>query len=162
MSRHDDADRLRHLLEAARKAVALAAGKARVDIEVDEVVQLALARLLEIVGEAAGKVTPAYRDAHSEIPWAAMGGLRNRLAHAYFDVDLDVLLDTSSRTISPPSSGRSRGCCPATTRPADGAELPGGERQPLLLPPTGVEPRSPPAARRARGGGLGAHPSRVY
>ena len=93
MSRHDDAVRLRHLLEAARKAVALAAGKARVDIEADEVVQLALARLLEIVGEAAGKVTPAYRDAHSEIPWAAMGGLRNRLAHAYFDVDLGVLLD---------------------------------------------------------------------
>ncbi len=93
MSRHDDSVRLLHILDAARKAVALAAGKVRVEIETNHVTQLALARLLEIVGEAAGKVSPACREAHPEIPWAAMGGLRNRLAHAYFDVDLDVLLD---------------------------------------------------------------------
>lgn len=53
MSRHDDAVRLRHMLDAARKAVALTAGKARVDVDSDEVIQLALARLLEIIGEAA-------------------------------------------------------------------------------------------------------------
>jgi uncharacterized protein with HEPN domain len=93
MSRHDDSVRLRHMLDAARKAVSLAAGKSAVDIKADEVTQLALARLLEILGEAAGKVSAPYKAAHPEIPWAAMGGLRNRLAHAYFDIDLDVLLD---------------------------------------------------------------------
>lgn len=63
--------------------------------------QLALARLLEIVGEAAGRVSPEYRAAHPELPWAAMSGLRNRLAHAYFDVDLDVLLDIVTNDLPP-------------------------------------------------------------
>ncbi len=93
MSRHDDAARLRHMLDAAKKALALTAGKTRHEIEGDEIGQLALARLLEIVGEAAGKVSTHFQQQHPEIPWPAMGGLRNRLAHAYFDVDLDVLLD---------------------------------------------------------------------
>jgi uncharacterized protein with HEPN domain len=93
MSRHDDEVRLRHMLDAARKAVALTAGKTRVQVAADEISQLALARLLEIVGEAAGKVSPAFREAHPELPWDEMAGLRNRLAHAYFDVDLDVILD---------------------------------------------------------------------
>jgi uncharacterized protein with HEPN domain len=61
-----------------------------------EVAQLALARLL-IVGEASGKVSTTLRDVHPEIPWAAIGGLRNRLVHAYFDVDLDVLMDIASK-----------------------------------------------------------------
>jgi len=61
MSRHDDRVRLRHVLDAARRAVALTAGKTRVQVEGDEICQLPLARLLEIVGEAAGKVSPAFR-----------------------------------------------------------------------------------------------------
>lgn len=101
MSQHDDAVRLRHMLDAARKAVGLAAGRSREQVEADEIGQLALARLLEIVGEAAGKVSPAFRAAHPEMPWAEMGGLRNRLAHAYFDVDLDVLLDVVAKDLPP-------------------------------------------------------------
>ena len=101
MSQHDDAVRLRHMLDAARKAVELAAGRSREQLEADEIGQLALARLLEIVGEAAGKVSPAFRAAHPEMPWAEMGGLRNRLAHAYFDVDLDVLLDVVTTDLPP-------------------------------------------------------------
>ncbi len=63
--------------------------------------QLALARLLEIVGEAAGKVSPEFRSAHPELPWTDMSGLRNRLVHAYFDVDLDVLLDIIEKDLPP-------------------------------------------------------------
>ena len=101
MSRHDDSVRLRHMLDAARKAVALAAGKTRAQVAADEIGQLALARLLEIVGEAAGRLSPEYRTAHPELPWPEMTGLRNRLAHAYFDVDLEVLLDVVSRDLPP-------------------------------------------------------------
>ena len=101
MSRHDDAVRLRHLAEAARKAVALTAGRPKAEVAADEIGQLALARLLEIVGEAAGKVSPEFRAAHPELPWAEMSGLRNRLAHAYFDVDLDVLLDVVATDLPP-------------------------------------------------------------
>ena len=70
-------------------------------MEADEIGQLALARLLEIVGESAGKVTSDYRAAPPELPWPEMNGLRNRLAHAYFDVDLDVLLDVVSKDLPP-------------------------------------------------------------
>ncbi len=99
MSRHDDSVRLSHVLDAARRAVALTSGRTREQVAGDEVVQLALARLLEILGEAAGKVTPAFRAAHPELPWSEMTGLRNRLVHAYFDVDLDVLLDVVEKDL---------------------------------------------------------------
>lgn len=99
MSRHSDEVRLRHMLDAARKAVALTTGKSRSAVASDELTQLALARLLEIVGEAAGKVSPELRAAHPELPWIEMGGMRNRLAHAYFDIDLDVLLDVTSKDL---------------------------------------------------------------
>ena len=101
MSRHDDSVRLRHMLDAARRAVSLVGGRTRAQVEADEIGQLALARLLEIVGEAAGKVTSDYRAAHPELPWPEMSGLRNRLAHAYFDVDLDVLLDVVAKDLPP-------------------------------------------------------------
>lgn len=99
MSRHDEAVRLRHMLDAARKAIALTSGRARTEIEADEIAQLALARLLEIVGEASRRVSPGYQQAHPEIPWAAMGGLRNRLVHAYFDIDMDVLMDIAQKDL---------------------------------------------------------------
>jgi uncharacterized protein with HEPN domain len=114
MSRHDDSVRLRHMLDASRKAIALTSGKTRALVERDEVGQLALARLLEIVGEAAGKVSPGFRDAHPEIPWSEMGGLRNRLAHAYFDIDLDVLLDIVAKDL-PPLVAKIEGILAATT-----------------------------------------------
>ncbi len=101
MSRHDDTIRVRHMLDASRKAVALLAGRTRAQLAADEVAQLALARLLEIVGEAAGRVSPAYRTSHPQLQWAEMGGLRNRLAHAYFDVDLDVLVDIVVKDLPP-------------------------------------------------------------
>jgi uncharacterized protein with HEPN domain len=61
-----DQDRLRHMLEAALKA-------------------------MEIVGEAAGNVSEEFCQKHSEIPWKKIAGTRNRLIHGYFDVDLDII-----------------------------------------------------------------------
>jgi uncharacterized protein with HEPN domain len=57
MSRHDDAVRLRHMLEHTREAVTLVRGKKRQDLDSERVLSLALVRLLEIIGEAAGRVT---------------------------------------------------------------------------------------------------------
>src|SRR5207253_9729860 len=83
--------RLRHILDAARKAVDFAAGKSRPDLNADEKLSLALVRLLEIVGEAATQVSAQTREAHPEIPWREISGTRNRLSHGYFDVDLDIV-----------------------------------------------------------------------
>jgi uncharacterized protein with HEPN domain len=56
--------------------------------------QLALMRLIEIVGEAASRVSPMVQSAHTDIAWAAIVGMRNRLVHAYFAVDLDRVWET--------------------------------------------------------------------
>jgi uncharacterized protein with HEPN domain len=76
---------------AAREAMALAGGKVRADLDRDRLLNLALVRLLEIVGEAAARVTPALRGSHPEVPWPQIVGLRNRLIHGYDSVDFDIL-----------------------------------------------------------------------
>jgi uncharacterized protein with HEPN domain len=82
---------LRHMLDHAREAVSMVQGKTRVDLDTDRKLNLALVRLLEIIGEAAGRISKADRDRYSNIPWAEIVGLRNRLIHGYDEVDLDIL-----------------------------------------------------------------------
>ena len=55
---------------------------------------LAVVRLLEIIGEAAQGVSGSFREAHPEISWTKMAGMRDRLIHGYFDVNLDVVWET--------------------------------------------------------------------
>ena len=94
MPKSDDATRARHMLQAARKALGFAQGRCRADLDGDEQFALSLVRLLEILGEAAARVTDGTRRANEEIPWAEMVGMRNRLIHGYDVVDHDVLWQT--------------------------------------------------------------------
>lgn len=87
----DDGLRLRHMLEAARKAVAFAEHRTRQDLDTDEQFALALTRLLEVIGEAAAAVSDTAREGSPAIPWRSIISTRNRLIHGYFDVDLDVV-----------------------------------------------------------------------
>ncbi len=89
-----DEDRMRHMLEAAQKAVEFSKGRSRSDLDKDEKLTLSLVHLLEILGEAAGKVSEGFRQSHPEIPWNRVTGIRNRLIHGYFDVDLDIVWQT--------------------------------------------------------------------
>lgn len=91
MSRHDDEVRLRHMLDAARQAIAFAHGRSRTDLDKDLQLSLALTRLVEIVGEAAKNVSAETAAAFPSVPWRAIAGTRDRLVHAYFDVDFDRL-----------------------------------------------------------------------
>jgi uncharacterized protein with HEPN domain len=80
--------------EAARQALAFAAGKSRADLDASRQLVLALVKLVEIVGEAASQVS---RDAQQEVPsvpWRDMVAMRRRLVHAYFDINLDVVWST--------------------------------------------------------------------
>jgi uncharacterized protein with HEPN domain len=79
------------MLEHTQEAIALTQGKTRTDLDDDRVLSLALVRLLEIVGEAAGRVSEETRVLHPEIPWPQIIGLRNRLIHGYDAVDYDIL-----------------------------------------------------------------------
>ena len=79
------------MLEAAQHASEFAAGLTRLAFEHDTLRQYALARAVEVVGEAASNVTEEFQTKHSHVAWAEIRGMRNRLAHAYFDINLDVL-----------------------------------------------------------------------
>ncbi len=91
MRRPDDGLRLRHMLEATRKAIELVEGRQRPDLDTDEMLSLALARPLEILGEAASGASEDFRQANREIPWRDIIATRNRLIHAYFAVDHDIV-----------------------------------------------------------------------
>jgi uncharacterized protein with HEPN domain len=90
----DDVVRLRHLREAAEKAIEFSVGTTRSDLEGDELLRLALTKLVEIVGEAAKQVSAPTRAAYPDVPWSAAARMRDRLVHHYFDIDLDVLWAT--------------------------------------------------------------------
>lgn len=98
----DDTIRLQHMLDAARKAVRLAAGRKREDLDVeDEPLPHALVQLLSVIGEAAGKINIGTRSELGEISWPDIVGMRNRLIHAYFDINLDILWATVQDSLPP-------------------------------------------------------------
>jgi uncharacterized protein with HEPN domain len=79
------------MLDYAQEAVAMATGRMRADLDSDRQFNLALVRLLEIIGEAANRVPEDQRARIPEVPWAQVVGLRNRLIHGYDEVDFDIL-----------------------------------------------------------------------
>ncbi len=94
MSRHDELIRLRHMRDHAAEAIAMTKGKKRDDLTTDRLLELALVRLMEIIGEAAGRISPATRAQLPDIPWSDVVAMRNRLIHGYDSVDHDILWDT--------------------------------------------------------------------
>jgi uncharacterized protein with HEPN domain len=93
----DDCVRLRHIADALKAALRFIEGRRREDLDTDEMLSFALVRAIEIVGEAASKVTVETRDQHTQVPWPAIIGMRQRLVHAYFDINLDILWTTATK-----------------------------------------------------------------
>ena len=95
----EDRVRLLHMMEALETAQRFAGGRSRKDLDEDDMFRLALTRAIEIVGEAAGRVTSPTRDQYPDLPWRALAGMRNRLIHAYFDVDRNIVWTTATRDV---------------------------------------------------------------
>jgi uncharacterized protein with HEPN domain len=89
-----DAVRLRHMREAAASALEMATGRTRTELDENVMLRMAITRCLEILGEAASKVTPGTRAQVPSIPFGKIVSMRNRLIHAYFDVDLNIVWTT--------------------------------------------------------------------
>ncbi len=87
------------MLDAAREALIFAKGRGRVDLDRDRMLVMAVLKEVEIIGEAAAKVSEETRAAHPEVPWPKIMGMRHRLVHVYFDVDLDRVWDTIERDL---------------------------------------------------------------
>jgi uncharacterized protein with HEPN domain len=97
-------DYLSHMLEAAQLATGYVAGMDKAHFLSDKRTQQAAIMNLVIIGEAATKLMAEYQgflDLHCEVPWKSMKGMRNRIAHGYFDINLDVVWDTLTLALPP-------------------------------------------------------------
>ncbi len=87
------------MLDAAKEALSFASGKTRTDLETNRMLVLSLVKDIEIIGEAASRVSEEFKASYPQIPWQEIIGMRNRLIHVYFDVDLDVLWSTGTKKL---------------------------------------------------------------
>ena len=101
MTRREPLLGLRHMLDAARDAVRAATGLTVADLEADRLRELALERLLEILGEAAAQTPPEERAMYPDIPWNRIVGLRNEIIHGYASVDPEIVLRTIRENLPP-------------------------------------------------------------
>jgi len=92
----EDRVRLRHMLDAALEVQQYVQSAKREDLNRDRKLVHSLVHLFEIVGEAATQVTDELREKTPDIPWFIIIGMRNRLIHAYFSIDLNVVWSTST------------------------------------------------------------------
>jgi uncharacterized protein with HEPN domain len=77
----------------------LSSARTRGDLDADDMLRLALTRAIEVVGEAASRITAATQQSHPQVPWRALAGMRNRLIHAYFDVNRNIVWTTATRDV---------------------------------------------------------------
>jgi uncharacterized protein with HEPN domain len=87
------------ILIASQKILRFTEGVSREQFDRDELLQNALIRMLEVIGEAARSVSEDTKLAHASIPWRQMIGMRHRLVHEYFRIDLERVWETAQRDI---------------------------------------------------------------
>ena len=101
MTQHEDSVRWRHMFDYALSVQRMLVGRDRSDLDQNEMLRLALVRAIEVIGEAAGRVSPTGRSAHPDIPWSQMAAARNRLIHGYDIINLDILWRIATEDIPP-------------------------------------------------------------
>jgi uncharacterized protein with HEPN domain len=101
MTRRDDLVLLGDMLDAARRARRMVVDVDKASYDADETLQLALTRLVQIIGEAAREVSPQGRSSLPQIPWPLVVGTRHRLVHDYRNVDLDILWSVVTVNLPP-------------------------------------------------------------
>jgi len=92
----DDPTRLLHIRDAINEAIGFIKGKQRKDLDADRQLYLSLCKEIEIIGEAASRITAAKKKSYPGVPWSQMIGMRNWLIHGYFMVSKDTLWSTVS------------------------------------------------------------------
>ena len=99
MKKPNNADRLRHILDAIEKIEKYLQGFDKQTIQADEKTQDAVVRQMEIIGEAATNLTRDLRSKNSQVEWQFAAAMRNRLIHGYFDVDAEIVWDTAQKDL---------------------------------------------------------------
>jgi uncharacterized protein with HEPN domain len=101
MSKIDDLTRLKHIRDSAKEALSFVRNRTREDLDNERMLSLALVRLIEIMGEAANNFSVSSQTKYFYIPWRQIIGMINRLIHAYFDVDLDIVWQVITQDMYP-------------------------------------------------------------
>ncbi len=97
----DNLIRLRHMLDAALEVAEFIKNRSRGDLDTDRMLCRAVVHDIEILGEAACRVTAETQERFPSLPWASIIAMRNRLIHGYFDIDLDRVWDTLTADLPP-------------------------------------------------------------
>ena len=84
------------MIDAAESVGQFMAGRERVDLDRDRMLLFAVVRAIEVIGEAASRVSDETRAANPAIPWSAIVSMRNRLVHGYFDIDTEIVWKTAT------------------------------------------------------------------
>ena len=84
------------MIDAAESVGQFMAGRERVDLDRDRMLLFAMVRAIEVIGEAASRVSDETRAANPAIPWSAIVSMRNRLVHGYFDIDTEIVWKTAT------------------------------------------------------------------
>jgi len=92
----DDLVYVGHMLDMARKAIGKIQGRSRADYDADEDLRLALTHIVQTLGEAARRASLPFQQAHLEIPWRKIVGMRHKVVHDYLEVDYDLVWDVVS------------------------------------------------------------------
>lgn len=93
--------RLHHIAEAAEHVADFISGVSKEEFETDYEKQSAVARQIEIIGEAASKLTHEFTEEHKEIDWPKVIGMRHKMIHDYFDVDVNIVWITATNNVPP-------------------------------------------------------------
>lgn len=101
MSQHDAMVRLQHMHDYASEAIELLGELSIEQVESDRVLQLALVRLVEVVGEAATQVPSDFSEQHPNLPWRQATSMRNLLIHGYDIIRIDILVKTIQEELPP-------------------------------------------------------------
>ncbi|QWR77179.1 HepT-like ribonuclease domain-containing protein [Candidatus Magnetomonas plexicatena] len=94
MCSREDKIRMQHLIDAAKEVISFAQGKTRSSLDTNRMLTLSLVKDIEIIGEAATAISNECRQKYPHIPWKSIINMRNRLIHAYFDINLDIVWQT--------------------------------------------------------------------
>ncbi len=97
----DDSVYVGHMLDTARSIVSKTTGKSRVEFDANEDLRLALAHLIQTLGEAARRVSPAFQEEHPELPWKQIIGMRHKVVHDYLHVDYDIVWAVATVDLPP-------------------------------------------------------------
>jgi len=95
----EDRNRILHMIEAAEAVQEFLGGRGKEDLNHDRMLVFAIVRALEIIGEAASKISMETRLGSPEVPWALIVATRNRLVHGYFDIDHGILWKTATEEV---------------------------------------------------------------